>query len=208
MKENYQWMLDKTIQKECGNGRRPRLLLHACCAPCSSYVLEYLASLFQITLLFYNPNIFPPEEYRFRKEELKRLISEMGLSPSVMVLEGRYDPEEFFQIARGRESLPEGGERCYACYRLRLSECGRIAAAEGFDFFTTTLSISPYKNAQWLNEIGDAVAAEVGVPYLHSDFKKKNGYKRSCELSAEYGLYRQDYCGCVYSKQAKEQRES
>ena len=208
MKENYQKRLEETIAKSCTDGNRPRLLLHACCAPCSSYVLEYLSSLFEITLFFYNPNIFPPEEYAFREEELLRLVREMGLSETVHVLRGHYDPEEFFQMAKGKENLPEGGNRCHACYTLRLRESGRIAAEGGFDYFTTTLSISPYKNAHWLNEIGAEVAKKVGVPYLHSDFKKKNGYKRSCELSAEYGLYRQDYCGCIYSKQAKEQRES
>lgn len=200
MKENYQRILEQIIARECGGDKRPRLLLHACCAPCSSYVLEYLASLFDITLFFYNPNISPAEEYEFRRAELQRLVGDMGLADSVRVLYGRYDPEEFLRVARGKEELPEGGARCYACYRLRLEECGRVAAEGGFDFFTTTLSISPYKNAQWLNEIGKEVSARTGVPYLHSDFKKRNGYKRSCELSAQYGLYRQDYCGCVYSK--------
>ncbi|MBQ9085919.1 MAG: epoxyqueuosine reductase QueH [Clostridia bacterium] len=206
MKENYQLQLEQTIHQECNEGKRPRLLLHACCAPCSSYVLEYLSDLFDITLFFYNPNIFPREEYDFREKELCRLVKEMGLSHRITVLRGHYDPEEFFAMARGMEDLPEGGNRCHKCYRLRLRESAKKAAEGGFDFFTTTLSISPYKNAQWLNEIGAEEGEAAGVRYLHSDFKKKNGYKRSSELSAQYGLYRQDYCGCIYSKQARENK--
>ena len=202
MKQNYQLLLEKTMAEECKDGKRPSLLLHACCAPCSSYVLEFLARYFKITLFFYNPNISPEEEYRFREEELCRLVKEMGLAHEVQILHGAYEPHRFEAIARGQEELPEGGTRCHACYRLRLSEAASAAKKGGFDFFTTTLSISPYKNAQWLNEIGAEEAERVGVRYLFSDFKKKNGYRRSCELSAAYGLYRQSFCGCVYSKRS------
>ena len=200
MKENYQKRLEETIATSCTDGNRPRLLLHACCAPCSSYVLEYLSSLFEITLFFYNPNIFPPEEYAFREEELLRLVREMGLSETVHVLRGHYDPEEFFQMAKGMETLPEGGNRCHACYTLRLRESGRIAAEGGFDYFTTTLSVSPHKDPVRLNEIGEKCGEKYGVKHLPADFKKKNGYLRSLQLSKEYALYRQDYCGCLYSK--------
>ena len=206
MKQNYQLLLSKIIEEECQKGTRPSLLLHACCAPCSSYVLEYLSQYFQITLFFYNPNIFPEEEYRFREEELIRLVKEMRLSEQVSILSGSYRPEEFTEITQGLEHLPEGGSRCAACYRLRLRASAEAAADGDFDFYTTTLSISPYKNAEWLNAIGEEEAARVGVRWLFSDFKKKNGYKRSCELSAQYGLYRQNYCGCVYSKQAKNEQ--
>ena len=201
-KQNYSLMLEKTISAL--SGKRPKLLLHACCAPCSSYVLEYLSSHFDITVFFFNPNISPESEYEFRKNELLRLINEMPLSNTVNVMFGRYDPNEFYEMARGLEELNEGGERCRRCYRLRLSECARVAKENGFDYFTTTLSISPYKNAEWLNTIGSEEGKNAGIEYLFSDFKKKNGYKRSCELSAEYSLYRQDYCGCEFSKQKKQ----
>ena len=198
-------MLDQTIKSITGS--RPKLLLHACCAPCSSYVLEYLANYFDITILFFNPNISPEEEYRFRENELRRLIGEMPLPSSVKLISGRYRPEEFYNMARGLEDLPEGAQRCKECYRMRLAESARIAKDGGFDYFTTTLSISPYKNAEWLNTIGKEEGDKVGVEYLFSDFKKKNGYKRSCELSEKYGLYRQDYCGCEFSKKASEERK-
>ena len=198
-KQNYQAMLDEILATECRE-RRPSLLLHACCAPCSSYVLEYLAPLFEITLFFYNPNISPAEEHQMRENELRRLVSEMGLSERVKILVGNYEPERFEALAKDRETLPEGGARCYDCYRLRLSESARVAAEGGFDYFTTTLSISPHKNADWLNEIGNEEAKAHETKFLPLDFKKKNGYRRSCELSAEYGLYRQNYCGCTYSK--------
>ncbi len=207
MKQNYQLLTDEIIQRECADGRRPTLLLHACCAPCSSYVLEYLSGLFDITVLFYNPNIAPAEEYEFRQRELYRMIGEMGLSERVRLQSLPYTPEEFVSLARGMEDEPEGGARCARCYRQRLARTADLAAERGFDFFTTTLSISPYKNAQWLNAIGEEEGKRVGVRYLFSDFKKKNGYKRSCELSAQMGLYRQDYCGCIYSKMAAEQRK-
>ncbi len=196
---NYQKELDKVIQKLTEDGRTPRLLLHSCCAPCSSYVLEYLSEYFSITVFYYNPNIYPPEEFGKRVEEQERLIRGLPAKHPVSFLEGPYEPERFYEMAKGMEQIPEGGERCFRCYRLRLLETAQMARAGGFDYFTTTLSISPLKNAQKLNEIGARLAEEYGVPYLFSDFKKRNGYKRSTELSAEYGLYRQDYCGCVYS---------
>lgn len=200
---NYQKILDKKIEEITSNGRTPSLLLHACCAPCSSYVLEYLADFFNITIFYYNPNITEEAEYRKRVTEEQRLISQMPLKNSVSFLEGKYDPERFFEMAKGMENIPEGGERCFKCYRLRIAETADIAKEKGFDYFTTTLSISPLKNAQKLNEIGGEEAERVGVPYLFSDFKKREGYKRSIQLSAQYGLYRQNYCGCIYSKQAQ-----
>ena len=179
-------------------GSRPRLLLHACCGPCSSAVLEQLCQYFDITILYYNPNIWPAAEYRRREEELERFVA--AAHPlGVTVVEDRYDPEKFYAAARGLEAEPERGARCTACYRLRMGRAAAYAAANDFDWFATTLSISPHKDAERINRIGQELAAEYGVPHLPSDFKKKNGYLRSLQLSAEYGLYRQDYCGCVYS---------
>ena len=198
MKQNYQLILDKTLEQIAGT--HPSLLLHACCAPCSSYVLEYLNRYFDITVFFYNPNLTEHDEYKRRADEIKRLISELELEREIKLLYGNYDPERFFEVAKGHENEPEGGKRCMSCYRLRLGEAAQTAVDGNFDYFTTTLSISPHKNAQALNEIGAELARETGVSYLFSDFKKRNGYKRSCELSAIYGLYRQDYCGCIYSK--------
>ncbi len=206
MAENYQRMLDNELQRITDSGRVPSLLLHSCCAPCSSYVLKYLSRYFAITVLYYNPNISPAEEFARRTEEQKRLIDEMPHHHPVSLIVGDYTPERFGEIAKGRENAPEGGERCFACYRLRLEEAARAAKDGGFDYFTTTLSISPLKNAAKLNEIGRNLADEYSVPYLFSDFKKREGYKRSCQLSAEYGLYRQDYCGCIYSKRDAERR--
>ena len=191
-----------------GSAGTPTLLLHSCCAPCSSYVLEYLSRYFKITVFYYNPNIFPEEEYSRRVKEQQRLIGEMPLSNPVRFLEGRFDPAEFYTAVRGLEHLPEGGERCRACFRLRLNETARLASERGFDYFTTTLTISPLKNAAALNEIGEALADEYRVRWLPSDFKKKNGYKRSVELSAKYGLYRQDYCGCVFSRKEREKQKA
>ena len=201
---NYQKELEKLIEKQQRDGEKPSLLLHSCCAPCSSYVLEYLAPYFNICDFYYNPNISPKKEYEDRKEELVRLIREMGLSTQVTFLEGTYKPEDFFAMAKGMEDLPEGGERCFKCYEMRLRESAKIAKEQGAEYFATTLTISPLKNAQKLNEIGERLAEEYGVKYLPSDFKKKNGYKRSVELSAQYELYRQKYCGCVFSKMQAE----
>ncbi|MCD7746133.1 MAG: epoxyqueuosine reductase QueH [Lachnospiraceae bacterium] len=195
-----------------GERTAPTLLLHSCCAPCSSYVLEYLSQYFQITVLYYNPNIYPEEEYFRRVKEQRRLIEEMGakgvLPNPVRLLEGSFDSRKFYDAVRGLEQIPEGGARCEACFRLRLGEAARAASDGDFDYFTTTLTISPLKNAQKLNEIGEALAGEYQVKWLPCDFKKKNGYKRSVELSAEYGLYRQDYCGCVFSKQERERAKN
>lgn len=185
-------------------GTVPKLLLHACCAPCSSAVLEYLAPHFRIYLLYYNPNIAPRAEYQKRLEELRRLLCEMPLPRPVELLPCEYRGEDFARMAQGLEAEPEGGARCMACYRLRLREAAIAARDHQMDYFTTTLSISPLKNARALNQIGEELAAEFGVRHLPSDFKKREGYKRSIQLSRQYGLYRQDYCGCVYSKAQRE----
>lgn len=198
---NFQKMLDERIAELTASGRTPTLLLHCCCAPCSSYVLEYLTEHFLITAHFYNPNISERSEYDKRAAELRRLISEQPHRYPVTFTEGCYEPERFFETAKGLEDSPEGGERCFRCYRLRLSEAADTAKAGGFDYFTTTLSISPLKNARKLNEIGAEESERVGIPYLFSDFKKKEGYKRSIVLSQQYSLYRQNYCGCVFSRE-------
>ncbi|MBU3876074.1 epoxyqueuosine reductase QueH [Faecalicatena sp. AGMB00832] len=202
---NYQKELDKlisTLQKE---NQVPKLLLHSCCAPCSSYVLEYLSNYFEITVFYYNPNIFPESEYTKRLLEQQTLIGDMHFKHPVSFLAGNYDRDKFYAMAEGLEHLKEGGARCFKCYELRLRETAEMAVKGGFEYFTTTLSISPLKNAEKLNAIGREIASEYGIKYLQSDFKKKNGYKRSIELSKEYGLYRQDYCGCEFS--IKEQNE-
>lgn len=196
---NYQKELDKVIESLSQQEKVPTLLLHSCCAPCSSYVLEYLSDYFGITVFYYNPNIYPDEEYEMRVREQQRFIRAFPAKHPIDFIEGAYDKERFYEMARGLEAVPEGGQRCFQCYELRLREAGELAKARGFDYFTTTLSISPMKNAEKLNEIGLRLAEELGVSYLCSDFKKRNGYKRSTELSREYGMYRQDYCGCVYS---------
>ncbi len=197
---NYQKVLDQTIDALVSQGTVPRLLLHSCCAPCSSYCIEYLSRYFEITVFYYNPNIFPEAEYRLRAGEQRRLIEQMPAGHPVRFMEGAYEPDRFFEMAEGLESAPEGGERCLKCYALRLEATAAAARAGDFDYFTTTLTISPLKNAAAINEIGGRIGKKYGVSYLYSDFKKKNGYKRSVELSAEYGLYRQNYCGCVYSR--------
>ena len=197
-KVNYQLILDKELEKITALDKRPGLLLHACCAPCSSYVLEYLEKYFDITVFFYNPNISPESEYLHRVGEIKRLISEM--CPRVSFLEGKYEPKRFYEMAKGLENEPERGARCLKCYRLRLEEAAIAAKEQGSDYFTTTLSISPQKDSAVLNTIGKEVSGQYGVPYLFSDFKKRGGYKRSIELSAEYRLYRQNFCGCVFSR--------
>ncbi|MBQ2444373.1 MAG: epoxyqueuosine reductase QueH [Clostridia bacterium] len=197
---NYQKWLDKKTDEISKSGIIPTLLLHSCCAPCSSYVIEYLSPYFSITVYYYNPNISPREEYLHRAEEQKRLIESMPVKNSVRFIEGDYASDEFYKLSRGLENAPEGGERCRQCFELRLRKTAELAAAESFDYFTTTLTISPLKNAQLINETGKALAEKYGVEYLFSDFKKKEGYKRSIELSREYGLYRQNYCGCIFSK--------
>ena len=203
-KVNYQKELERLL-KELGAAERvPTLLIHSCCAPCSSYVLEYLSQYFEITVFYYNPNIYPESEYTKRILEQQKLIRDMKFKYPVSFLAGREEKEKFYAMAQGMEDHKEGGARCMKCYELRLAEAARQAAAGGFDYFTTTLSISPMKNAQKLNEIGVRLGNEYGVEYLVSDFKKKNGYKRSIELSKEYGLYRQDYCGCEFSMRERE----
>ena len=198
---NYQKEMEKIIEKM--QGERKSLMLHSCCAPCSSAVLEKLQKIFAITVFFYNPNISEDAEYLKRVAEQKRLIgalNDMYPEFQIQILEGDYAPEEFYGIAKGLEKCPEGGERCFRCFRLRLEQTAKRAKEETYDFFTTTLTISPLKNAAKLNEIGEELAKEYGVTWLPSDFKKKEGYKRSIELSKEYDLYRQNYCGCAYSK--------
>ncbi len=197
---NYQKELDKTIAGLSDSQSVPSLLLHSCCAPCSSYCLEYLSQYFKITILYYNPNISPPSEYETRLHEQIRLINEFRSVHSISIIDAIYNPEYFYSSVKGLENEPEGGRRCYVCYELRLREAAKIAKENNFDYFTTTLSISPLKNAQKLNEIGKSLSDEYGISYLYSDFKKKNGYKRSIELSKEYNLYRQNFCGCVFSK--------
>lgn len=197
---NYQKELDKIIDRNKREDALPSLLLHSCCAPCSSYTIEYLSDYFNITVLYYNPNISPREEYEKRKAEQIRLINSLPVKNKVDFLDCDYDSSEFFDIAKGYENCKEGGERCFRCYELRLRETAKKAKEKGFDYFCTTLSISPLKNAQKINEIGLKLQGEYGVSWLPSDFKKREGYKRSIELSREYNLYRQNFCGCVFSK--------
>ena len=196
---NYQLEMEKVLRTL--DGTRPKLLLHACCAPCSSATLERLAAHFDITILYYNPNIYPPEEYHRREAELERFVEEAGYHYPVVELP--YDPQEFYTAVKGLESEPEKGARCTVCYRLRMRRAAQYAAEHGFDWFTTTLSISPHKDAKRINAIGQELEAEFGVKHLPSDFKKHNGYLRSLQLSEEYGLYRQDYCGCEFSAKAR-----
>ena len=197
-KTNYGLLLDRKLSELEKSGERPSLLLHACCAPCSSHTLTVLDKYFRITLYFCNPNIAPEEEFSFRLSELKRLVKEMGLS--IEVVEEPYDPAPFYELAKGLEDLPERGERCRKCIAYRLRKAGAKAKELGFDMFTTTLTISPHKDCAFINECGGQVQEECGVPYLFSDFKKHEGYKHSIELSRQYGLYRQNYCGCVFSQ--------
>ncbi|KYH34957.1 hypothetical protein CLTEP_11210 [Clostridium tepidiprofundi DSM 19306] len=199
-KVNYQKVLDEELKKIINEGKTPYLLLHSCCAPCSSYVLEYLSEYFNITVYYYNPNIHPEKEYRKRVNEQENFIKKFNTKNKVSFIEGEYKPQHFFNMAKGLEKVREGGERCFKCYEMRLRKAAELAKQRGFDYFTTTLSISPHKNAQKINEIGQELEKEYGIKFLYSDFKKKNGYKRSIELSKEYNLYRQDYCGCVFSR--------
>jgi len=198
-KRNYQKELDEIIDKEC-SVNKPSLLLHACCAPCSSYVLEYLSDYFEITLFYYNPNIVKLEEFDKRVKELYKLLGLNGLEDRVKVIVPEYNNNEFYETIKGYENEPERGRRCYKCYELRLRKTAEFAGNNGFDYFCTTLSISPHKNAEWLNEIGERLGKEYNCSYLVSDFKKKGGYLKSIELSKEYDLYRQNYCGCVFSR--------
>ena len=200
MKENFQLVLDKTLEKIKAMDKKPTLLIHSCCAPCSSYVLEYLNRYFDITVFYYNPNISPKSEFEKRANEQIRLIEQMLPDAGIKTVVADYDANEFFDKVKGLENEPEGGSRCAKCFFLRLKKTAEYAKKNGYDYFTTSLTISPLKNAHTLNLIGNEVAKEIGVNFLPSDFKKKNGYIRSIELSKEHGLYRQNYCGCVFSK--------
>ncbi len=206
---NYRLEMDREIDALKRANRRPLLALHSCCAPCSSAVLEQLNDAFRIVVFYYNPNISPEDEFRRRAEEQLRLAREMPLAEDLRAEIGAYDPERFYAAVRGHEGDPEGGDRCGICFDLRLRETAEFARRIGAEYFTTTLSISPLKDAQRLNAIGGAIAGEYGLKYLFSDFKKKDGYRRSCALSREYDLYRQDFCGCVYSRiEAERRREN
>lgn len=199
-KRNYQKELDKELDKIQREGRVPSLLLHSCCAPCSSYVLAYLNKYFNITVFYYNPNITNKEEYLKRKQEQIRLISELPAINKINILDADYNPEKFFEISKGLENCREGGERCFKCYKLRLEATAKAAKENSFNYFCTTLTISPLKNAQKINEMGQMLGDEYQISFLPSDFKKKEGFKKSIELSSQYNLYRQNYCGCIYSK--------
>lgn len=196
---NYQKKLDAILEEIVENKTIPTLLLHSCCAPCSSYCLEYLSEYFAITVFYYNPNIYPDEEYQKRAKEQQDFITRFPAKNPIQFIEGTFEQEVFYQMAKGLEQCKEGGERCFQCYELRLRKTATLAKKLAMDYFTTTLSISPLKNAQKLNEIGLRLEQTYGVKYLVSDFKKKEGYKRSTELSKEYGMYRQEYCGCIFS---------
>lgn len=200
---NYQKVLDEILNNIESSNKTPKLLLHACCAPCSSYVLEYLSKYFEITIYYYNPNIYPETEYQRRMNELKKFISNYKSINKINLIEEKYDTNDYYKAVKGYERLGERSERCYKCYEFRMTKACKYAKENNFDYFTTTLSISPYKNSNWINEIGSNLEKEYNIKYLYADFKKKNGYKRSLELSKEYNLYRQDYCGCVYSKQER-----
>ncbi len=204
---NWQKEMEKIIQEREGEDIPPTLLLHSCCGPCSSSVLERLAPFFRITVFYYNPNISPREEYEHRVKEQKRFTEEFVTQYPLSFCCGDYDVEKFHTMAKGLEKEPEGGTRCTACFSIRLEETARRASREGFDFFATTLTVSPMKNAALLNEIGKEMEKKWGVIWLPSDFKKKNGYQRSVELSREYGMYRQDYCGCIFSRQEREEKK-
>ncbi len=200
MIQNAQKNMDEFIERNVKNGNVPTLLIHACCAPCSSYVLEYLSKYFHIIILYYNPNITERAEYEYRLSEEERLINELNVKYPIRLIKGDYNPDIYFSAVKGLEGEPEGGERCSVCFELRLREAAKYCRDLGANCFTTTLTISPLKNAAKINSIGERIAGEYGVKYLPSDFKKKNGYKRSIELSRKYGLYRQNYCGCIFSR--------
>lgn len=205
-KKNYQIEMEKEINSF--GKMRPKLLLHSCCAPCSSYVLEYLSKYFDITVFFYNPNINIPGEYELRKMEQIKLINQMKTESQIGFIEGEFNAEDFLDKIKGLEAVSEGGERCLECYSLRLEKSAQITSQQKFDYFTTSLTISPMKNSNKLNEIGISLEKKYGIKWLRSDFKKKNGYKRSVELSIEHKIYRQDYCGCSFSKLESDKRKS
>ena len=208
-KINYQRELDQLIKEIEAEGKVPTLLLHSCCAPCSSYCIEYLSQFFAITVFYYNPNIYPDEEYFHRVKEQQRFISEFPTKHPVSFIEGDFEKDRFYsEVAKGLEKEPERGARCTKCFELRLGETAKRAAAEGMDYFATTLTISPMKDVELLNSIGAAMGERYGVEYLATEFRKKNGYLRSTQISKEYDMYRQDYCGCVYSKVEREAQKS
>lgn len=200
MKTNYQLLLDDVITNITNNKEVPKLLLHSCCAPCSSYVLLYLSQYFEITVFFYNPNIMPDLEYKRRLEEQIRLIKTITTKHPINFIEGDYDSSLFLNQVKGLEKEPEGSTRCFKCYQFRLEETAKIANSDNYDYCTTTLTVSPYKNAAKINEIGKQLEEIYGIKYLYSDFKKRNGYKESIKLSEKYNLYRQHYCGCPFSR--------
>lgn len=205
---NFQKLLDEEIELIKEKGIRPKLLIHACCGPCSSYVIEYLNKYFDITMYYYNPNIYPTVEFLRRYDELEKFIKEFNEKNKIEIKLNAvdYETKEFYEAIRGLEHMGEKSRRCYNCYKLRMTKSAKYAKENDFDYFTTTLSISPYKNANWINEIGKKLEEKIGIKYLYSDFKKNDGYKRSLELSKEYNLYRQEYCGCVYSKEERERK--
>lgn len=200
MKVNYQNKMEEILGYVQTQDKVFKLLLHSCCGPCSTYVLEYLSEYFEILLLYYNPNIYPSEEYFFREREQRELIERLETRHPIHMLSVRYQPEEYYDAVRGLEDAPEGGNRCEVCFRLRLTEAAKAARSEGAEYFTTTLSISPHKNAQLLNRLGEEIGREYGIRYLYSDFKKKGGFLRSVQLTEQLGMYRQDYCGCEFSE--------
>lgn len=197
---NYQLLLDQKLKEIQETGQKPSLLLHSCCAPCSSYVLEYLNNYFKITIYYYNPNIDTETEFKKRLNEQIRLINEQSKESKIDIIEGTYEPDEFYKVAVSLEDEVEGGKRCNNCYQLRLNKTAHFAKEKNYDYFSTTLSVSPHKNAESINQIGKILEKKYDVKYLYADFKKNEGYKKSIELSKKYNLYRQDYCGCIYSK--------
>ena len=201
---NYQLKLEEIIKENQEKNYIPTLLLHSCCAPCSSYCLEYLSKYFKITIFYYNPNITEETEYKKRVKEQQKLIKLLPTINKIDFLEGNYNPDLFFEMSKGLENEPEKGKRCFKCYEMRMKETALTAKKLNYDYFTTTLSLSPYKNSNKINEIGEMLQKQYNIKYLYSDFKKKNGYKRSIELSKEYNLYRQNYCGCIYSQRVLE----
>jgi epoxyqueuosine reductase len=203
MEVNYQKQLDKIVDGL--HGEQPRLLLQSCCGPCSSYVLEYLTRYFDVTLFWYNPNIYPEAEFNKRFQNQIKVIEEMGLADRVQIMASPWKHGDYLTRVKGLEAEPEGGERCTACFRMRLNETAQMAKKYGYDWFCTTLTVSPHKDAKRINELGEEMEKAYGVCFLPSDFKKREGYKRSTELSRQYGIYRQNYCGCEFSKSAEDE---
>ncbi len=207
-KINYQKKLEEILEKESQNGNTPKLLLHSCCAPCSTYVLEYLTQHFDVSVLYYNPNIHPSEEFYKREAEQQRYIDLVEKVNKIELIKTDYNPKEYFTAVKGHELDKEGGPRCGICFELRLDYAAQFAKDHGFDYFTTTLSISPHKDAQLINSIGERLEKKYDMKYLYADFKKKNGFKRSLELCNKFDIYRQNYCGCVFSlKEANDRRK-